>query len=323
MIHAIVKRCAGIDVHKSSVTCTILVETPDGSIDKETRSYRTFRAELSQLAQWMVDREIELVAMESTGIYWKALYEILESSSVNLVVVNASHVKHLPGRKTDVTDSEWLAELARCGLLRASFIPPKDLREIRLLTRYRRKIVGTHASQKNRLHKLLEDGGIRLGSVVSKLDGKSSRDMIDALIRGDQIPERIVKLARGRLKKKSRELQLALDGQLSDRHRFVLKKIRSHMDYLETELDELNRQIVAAMEPYKEEWKLLQTMPGIDKMSAAVLLAEIGTDMSVFGSQQRFCKWLGVCPGNNESAGKKKADEAPKATTSSKQQPAK
>ena len=306
MIEALAKRSAGLDVHKKIVVGTVLIENAHGQIEKQTREFGTFRKELNTLAEWLSESEVEIAVMESTGIYWKSVYEALERKEVKAYVVNARHVKNVPGRKTDVQDSEWLAELARCGLLRASFVPPRDLRELRLLTRYRGKLMGTLSAEKNRLHKILDGCGIRLGNVVSDIDGVSAREMIDALIEGNKEPYEIVLLARGRLNKKIPELIEALDGELSDRHRFLLKQIHSHIRWLEDRVREINRQVVAAMKPYQEEWHLLQTIPGIDELSAAMLLAEIGPDMSCFGSKDHLSSWAGMCPGNNESAGKKK-----------------
>jgi transposase len=306
VIEALAKRSAGLDVHKRVVVCTVLIENARGQIERQTREFGTFRKELNKLAEWLSESEVEIAVMESTGIYWKSVYEAIEREEVKVYVVNARHVKNVPGRKTDVGDSEWLAELARCGLLRASFIPPHDLRELRLLTRYRGKLVGTLSAEKNRLHKILDGCGIRLGNVVSDIDGVSAREMIEALIEGNKEPYEIVLLARGRLNKKIPELIEALDGELSDRHRFLLKQIHSHIKWLEDRIREINRQVVAAMKPYREEWHLLQTIPGIDELCAAMLLAEIGPDMSCFGSKDHLSSWAGMCPGNNESAGKKK-----------------
>jgi transposase len=306
MIEALAKSSAGLDVHKKTVVCTVLVENADGQVTKQTREFRTFRRNLQELAKWLSESEVEISVMESTGIYWKSVYEAIEREEVKVCVVNARHVKNVPGRKTDVGDSEWLAELARCGLLRASFIPPRDLRELRLLTRYRGKLVGTLSAEKNRLHKSLDGCGIRLGTVVSDIEGVSARKMIEALIEGDKEPYEIVLLASRRLKMKLPELQRALDSELTDRHRFLLKQIHSHMKWLEDKVREIDSQIVAAMKPYQEEWHLLQTIPGIDELGAAMLLAEIGPDMSCFGSKDRLSSWAGMCPGNNESAGKKK-----------------
>jgi transposase len=251
--------------------------------------------------------------MESTGIFWKAVYAALEDAGIEGRVVNARHVKQVPGRKTDVCDSEWLAELGRCGLLRHSFIPPGDLRELRLLTRYRRKLTGVLASEKNRLHKILDDAGIRLGCVVTDIDGVSARAMVEALIDGGLTPEQMAEKALGRLQKKKDDLQLALEGEISDRHRLVLQKILGHVKWLQRQIAIIDGQIVAAMKPYEEEWKLLQTIPGLDVVSAAMLIAEVGVDMTRFGSSDRFCSWGGMCPGNQESAGKRKSGRTRKA----------
>ncbi|MBF0467202.1 MAG: IS110 family transposase [Nitrospirae bacterium] len=276
------------------------------SIVKDTREYATFRHNLRKLASWLKKEEVEMAVMESTGIYWRTVYDVLEEEELKVIVVNAQHVKKVPGRKTDVSDSQWLAELSRCGLLRASFIPPRDMRQLRLLTRYRRKLIETLAGEKNRLQKVLEDGGVRLSSVVSDIDGVSAGRMINALIEGSEPLEKIAELALGRLRKKQSEIRLSLDGQLSDRHRLLLKTIKSHVEWLHTTIADIDDQVVAAMKPYMTEWNLLQTIPGVDEISAAMLLAEIGTDMSVFGSKDKICSWAGISPGNNESAGKKR-----------------
>ena len=314
MIEGIVKCSAGLDVHKQVVVCTVLKELPDGSLTKQTRQYGTFRQQLEQLAQWLAATEVALAVMESTGVYWKAVYEAIETVGVKVIVVNAQHIKRVPGRKTDVADSEWLAELARCGLLKASFIPPKDLRQLRLLTRYRIKISGYLSSEQNRLHKVLDDGGIKLGSVVSNIDGVSAQRMIESLIEGNKTPQEIAQLAVGQLRSKEQALALSLDGRLSDRHRDLLKRISRHIKWLNDEIADIDAQVVAAMQPYKQEWQLLQTLPGIDKISAALLLAEIGVDMSQFGNKERISAWAGMSPGNNESAGKKRVAEPQKVT---------
>ena len=302
MLETMVRCCAGLDVHRRQVVSTVIRE---GS--KEAREYSTFHRELQELAHWLQRERVELAVMESTGIYWKAIYAALEDAGIETRVVNARHVKQVPGRKTDVQDSEWLAELARCGLLRSSFIPPRDLRELRLLTRYRRKLTGMLSAEKNRLHKVLDDAGIRLGCVVSDIDGISARAMVEALIRGGSTPEQMAEKALGRLQKKRDALQLALEGEISNRHRLVVKKILLHVKWLQRQIVTIDGQIVAAMKPYQEEWKLLQTIPGFDILSAAMLLAEIGVDMGRFASRDRLCSWAGMCPGNQESAGKKKS----------------
>lgn len=307
MLQALVRCCAGLDVHRKMVVCTLIREKADGVFSKEVREYSTFQKDLAGLACWLEQQGVELAIMESTGIYWKAVYGALEEKGVESYVVNARHVKNVPGRKTDVADSEWLAELGRCGLLRPSFVPPVDFRQLRMLTRYRRKLSGYLSGEKNRLHKVLDDCGIRLGCVVSDIDGVSGRAMVKALIEGEQTPEQIAQLARGQLRKKHDELELALDGPISDRHRSVLRKILEHIQYLDGEIEAIDVEIVAAMKPYEEEWGLVQTLPGFDRISAAMLLIETGVDMSRFGSKERISSWAGVCPGNAESAGKRKS----------------
>lgn len=309
-MNLILQRAAGIDVHKSIIVCTVLLVQADNTTKKITREFKTFRQNLSEMADYLKSFDLQLAVMESTSVYWRAPFEALENVGIPTWVVNAKHVKNVPGRKTDVKDSEWLAELAICGLLRASFIPPKDLRELRMLTRYRRKLSGVLSAEKNRTQKILEDGGIRLSSVVSDIDGVSARKMIQVIIdKGFITPDEVVELAHGKLKAKTAELMLSLDGKISDRHRFVLKQMRAHIESLQKQINEIDAQVVAAMQPYSQEWKLLQTIPGIDHIGAAMLLAEIGTDMAKFGNKDRFCSWAGVCPGNNQSAGKKKVDE--------------
>lgn len=225
MIQPMLQSCAGLDVHKASVVCTVLLSLEDGSTTKKTSQHGTFRENLQQLAEYLVKQNIQLAVMESTGIYWHPVYAALEDAGVPVSVVNASHVKKVPGRKTDVLDSEWLAELARCGLLRASFVPTRDFREIRLLTRYRTKLVRMLASEKNRLSKQLESAGIKLACVVSDINGVSARQMISDLIDNHLSPDQIAKKAKGTLRKKDAELKAALLNPVSDRHRLLFKKI--------------------------------------------------------------------------------------------------
>lgn len=317
MIDAIARCSAGLDVHKATVVCTIVWEDEDGKMQKATRQYSTFRKNLRELAKWLGENRVELAVMESTGIYWRTVYDVIEEFGIKVYVVNARHVKNVPGRKTDVLDSEWLAELARCGLLRASFIPPKDLRQLRLLTRYRRKLSGYLGGEKNRIQKILEDCGIKLGCVVSDINGVSAKRMIVALIEGRLLPEEMVKLCVSRLQKKEEEIKLALDGNISDRHRFLLRRIMGHIEWFERQIEEIDSQVVNAMRPYIKEWELLQTLPGVDEISAAMLLTEIGVDMSRFGSKERLSSWAGMSPGNNESAGKKRADVRQRGTVTS------
>ena len=319
MIEAVKECVAGLDVHKKTVMCTILTGKERGVLKKITQEFSTFQDDLNRLAKLLYTTEVELAVMESTGIYWKCVYEEIEEMGIPCYVVNARHIKNVPGRKTDVSDSEWLAELARCGLLRPSFIPPKDFREIRMLTRYRKKVIGMLGAEKNRLHKILELAGIKLGAVVSDIDGVSAREMIAAIIKESHTSEQIAQMARGRLKSKEGDLVRSLQGRLSDRHRFLLRKIQNHMNWLENQIHEIDSQVEEAMIPYQEEWQLLQTIPGVDKTSAAMLLSEIGVNMDCFGNKDRLSSWAGMCPGNNQSASKKKVIAQGTATNLSNQ----
>lgn len=305
-LHAIHRRVAGIDVHRMVHVVSVLVEQADGTIEQQTRRFGGFKRDCRALAAWLADLKVELVVLESTGIYWKSVYAHLERAGIVAWVVNAHFVKHVPGRKTDMGDAQWLAVLARFGLVRGSFIPPSDLRELRLVSRYRRKLNAMRASEVNRLHKILDDGGIKLGGVVSDINGVSARAMVAGLLAGSSI-DQLLELAHGNLKTKRDDLAASLDGDLSERHLFVLRHIHAHIDTLQRELAELDAYILRAMEPYLWAHRLLQTIPGIDQIASALILIEIGDDMTRFGSADRLAAWAALCPGNNESAGKRKS----------------
>lgn len=300
------RRVAGIDVHRMLHVVTALIEQADGSMQRQTREFGGFRRDCRALAAWLAELGVELVVMESTGIYWKSVHAHVENAGIPAWVVNAHMIKHVPGRKTDMADSEWLAVLARFGLVRASFIPPKDLRELRLVSRYRRKLSAMCASEVNRLHKILDDAGIKLGGVVSDINGVSARAMVSALIAQQPI-ETMLGLARGRLKQKREDLSACLEGDLSARHLFVLGHIQAHIETLQRRLAEIDRYLLAAMQPYAWAHELLQTIPGIDEIAAALILIEIGDDMARFGCAARLACWAALSPGNNESAGKRKS----------------
>lgn len=305
-LHPIHRRVAGIDVHRMLHVVTVLIEQPDGSIERHSRQFDGFKRDCRALAAWLSELGVQLAVLESTGIYWKSVYAHLERAGVPAWVVNAHSIKHVPGRKTDVADSEWLAVLARFGLVRGSFIPPQDLRELRLVSRYRRKLSAMLASQANRLHKILDDGGIKLGAVVSDIKGVSARAMVQGLIQGDD-QAALLAHARGVLKRKSEALAASLDGDLTTRHLFVLKHLQANIEFLENKLAEIDAYLIAAMQPYAWAHGLLQTIPGIDQIAAALILIEIGDDMQRFGSPERLACWAALSPGNNESAGKRKS----------------
>jgi transposase len=304
-------RVAGLDVHRMLLVITVLIELDDGSLSKQQRSFGSFKRDLRELVAWLQSLAVELVVMESTGIYWKSVYAALEDAGIAAHVVNAHHVKNVPGRKTDIADSEWLAQLGRCGLVRPSFIPPKDLRELRIVSRYRQKVGQIYAAEKNRLHKILDDAGIKLGGVVADIDGVSARAMIKGLIEGQPV-EQLAAMAKGVLRKKTEILELSLEGDLTPRHRFVLENIEAHILQLEAELAKLDAYLIEAMAPYLEYWQLLQTIPGIDQIAAALILIEIGNDLSVFANADHLASWAGLCPGNHESAGKRKTGKTRK-----------
>jgi transposase len=260
-----------------------------------------------KLKDWLRENEVAAVAMESTGVYWKPIFNILEDQ-FPIVLANPQYLKKVPGKKSDVKDCEWIASLLRCGLIPASFIPPKPIRELRELNRTRRKLVGTMASEKNRIQKVLEDANIKLASVVSKIDGVSSMNMIQALLKKDSLSkEDIAVMARGKLKSKVDQLAEALNGKVTDHHRFLLRLHLNNIAFQAEQIQEIDERIQKCMIPFRKEETLIQTIPGISKITASAIIAEIGVDMSQFPSDAHLASWAGICPGNNESAGVKKS----------------
>ena len=306
MMQPIVKNCAAIDVHKMMVMVAVRKEMPEGDIQVMTREFGTFRKDRELMCQFLQQHQIDLVVMESTGVYWKSIYASIIGRELNPWVVNARHVKNVPGRKTDTLDSQWLAHLAHCGLVRPSFVPHPEQEQLRLLTRRRDTLVKQIANEKNRLHKTLDDSGIRLGGLISDINGKSGQRMVNALIDGESLQD-IIKKAGGRLKADRKQLMASMDEKLSPSHLIVLKDIRDHINFLSEQQQKLDAQILNTVQPWKEARQLLQTLPGVSAMSAAALIAEIGDDMSQFGGMKEIASWAGLCPGNNESAGKRKS----------------
>ena len=300
------KCVVGLDIHQSKITACALIEAPDGTICMEQRQFGGFKRDRRDLAEWVASLRPDLVVMESTGIYWKSPYAALEAVGICAKVVNARHVKNVPGRKTDISDAHWLATLARAGLLRGSFVPPAKFRELRLIARQRQKLVGQLASEKNRLHKVLTDSGVRLGVVVSDLHGQSARAMVKAIIAG-QAPHEVLRLASRRLKASREEIFDALQGELTASHHFVLNELMQHIEEVDARIARFDTRLLGELESERNALALLQTIPGIDLIGAAMLLIEIGTDMDAFGSPDRLASWVGICPGNNESAGKRKS----------------
>ena len=305
------QRVIGLDVHQAKISACALAQQPDGTVTIEQREFGAFKRDRKALAQWAREFGPEVVVMESTGIYWKSPYAALEAVGIAAWVVNARHVKNVPGRKTDVADAQWLATLARAGLLRGSFIPQAHVRHLRLIARQRQKLGGMLASEKNRLHKVLSDSGIRLGVLVSDVHGHAARDMTKALIAGKPLPA-VLDLA-GRLRASRAELFEALQPEeLSQAHLFVLGEIMAHIEELEARMGRFEQELLNGLSAWQTELVLLQTIPGIDIMGAAMLLVEISAEMQNFGSAERLASWVGICPGNNESAGKRKTGKTRK-----------
>lgn len=330
---AVISRCCGLDVHRDTVVACVRVVADDGRPRKQIRTYRTTTKDLSRLADWLANEEVTHVAMESTGVYWKPVFNVLEDHPFRVLLCNAHHVKRVPGRKTDVTDAEWLAELLQHGLLRPSFVPPRVVRELRDLTRHRAKLHDQKTAVINRLGKVLEDANVKLASVASDITSASGRDIIQALIEGQRDPTVMAQLARGRMRAKIPELELALEGRVREHHQFMLKRLFGQLEFLETEVEVVGDRIQSLMkradeeapppapsEPapdsetkpplpplsFAEAVQLLQTVPGLGESSAENVLAEIGTDMSQWPTAKHLASWAGQCPGNNESGGRKR-----------------
>jgi len=303
-MEAIVERCAGLDVHQATVVACVLVGAADLKPRKVTRRFGTTTSELEELAAWLRSEGCTHVGMESTGVYWMPIYAVLEGQ-FDLVVGNAAHIKNVPGRKTDVKDAEWIADLVRHGLIRRSFVPPKWQRALRDLVRYRRKLVESESAERNRLLRVLETGNIKLASVASDVFGVSGRAMLRALIDGTTSPEQIATLARGRLRQKAARLGLALRGRLEDHHRFLLKTQLERVERIEADIATVDARIDEAVTAHAEHRDRLMQIPGVDRVVAITIIAELGPDMSVFPTARHAAAWAGVCPGNNESAGKR------------------
>lgn len=300
----VVSRGCGIDVHKGVIVITVRGE----GLREETFTYSTFTEELEKMRDMLKEKGITRIAMESTGVYWKPLYNILESD-FEIILVNARHIKNVPGRKTDKKDSKWIAKLLLSGLLSGSFIPPRHIRELRDLTRYRKKITGQIASEKNRIQKILEDANIKLSSVVSDMSGAVATKIIKAMLDGVEDVKELVKFRHGKMQATEEELVASLKGNLTEHHRFMLSLIKKSMEEKERLLLDIDERIDKLLETQKIDVnrELLQTIPGVGEIASAGIIAEIGTNMEQFPNEQHLASWAGMSPGNNESAGKKKS----------------
>jgi len=302
----IYERCCGLDVHKRTVTACLLTTKPEGGRQQETRTFGTMTDDLLTLADWLAQAGCSHVAMEATGAYWKPVYNILEGQFETLVV-NAYHVKAVPGRKTDVRDAEWLADLLQHGLLRGSFIPDRPQRELRELTRYRTSLVRERASEVNRLQKTLEGANIKLASVATDILGATGRAILEALAKGTGEGPELATLARGSLRQKRAELERALKAETSDHQRLMIREHLAHINYLDEAIGRLSREIEERLRPFDHTLSHLQTITGVGRRTAETILAEVGTDTSRFPTHRHLASWAGLCPGNNESAGKQRS----------------
>lgn len=298
--------CAGLDVHKRTVVACVRRVDPAGKVARNIKTFATMTRDLLDLSDWLAAQGVTIVAMESTGTYWKPVFNLLESR-FSVVLVNAHHIKQVPGRKTDVKDSEWIAQLLQHGLLRPSFIPPRPTREMRDLTRQRTQLIGEKTAVANRIQKVLEDANIKLGSVASNVLGVSGRAMIEAIIRGEYDPVKLAELARRRLRGKIPQLRMALQGSVTEHHRFLLRTLMDHLGYLERLVERYNDRIAEALGPFEQVVHRLTTIPGVDRRVAEVVVAESGLEMDRFPTAGHLSSWAGLASGNHESAGKRQS----------------
>jgi transposase len=302
-MHVVHEVCCGLDVHKKSVTACVAWAK---GRRKQTREFGTFTRELLQMGDWLRACGVTHVALESTGVYWKPVWNLLEGQ-FEVLLVNAQHIKAVPGRKTDQKDSEWIAELLQHGLLRASFVPPTPIRELRDLTRYRASLAQEINRIANRIQKVLEDANLKLASVATDALGASGRAMLEAIVRGEQDETRLAEMARGLLRNKIPELQEALRGRVTQHHRFLLRELLDHLYFVESKMRRIEQEIEERLRPFGSEVARLCTIPGVDRVTAWGLLAEIGLNMNQFPDAQHLASWAGLCPGSHESAGKRKS----------------
>ena len=295
--------CCGLDVHKKGVTACVLWAS---GRRRQTRAFGTFTRELLELGDWLRACGVTHVAMESTGVYWKPVWNLLEGL-FEVLLVNAQHIKAVPGRKTDQKDSEWIADLLQHGLLRASFVPPTPIRELRDLTRYRASLAQEINRIANRIQKVLEDANIKLASVATDTLGASGRAMLEAMVKGEQDSQRLAEMAQGKLRNKIPELQEALQGRVSRHHRFLLRELLDHLYFVESKMQRVEQEVAERLGPFQSEVARLCTIPGVDRVTAWGLLAEIGLSMKQFPDAQHLASWAGLCPGSHESAGKRKS----------------
>ena len=307
-MEVVYQRCCGIDVHKKMIVACFR----DGR-KKELREFGTLTSDLRELTNWLLEEKCEMIAMESTASYWKPLYNLFELSGLPAMVVNAQHMKSLPGRKTDMKDAEWISDLLQHGLLRASFIPDRDQRELREVSRYRKSLIEERSRELNRLQKMLEGGNIKLGSMLTHINGKSGRKFLELLLSGEEISlEAVDKLRNYQLHSSAEELLQSLDGFLSPLQKKLLRSILDHIDDMTRRIEDIDKIIKEYMKEYEDAIKALEEIPGVGEVGAQTIISEIGVDMSRFPTASHLCSWAGVAPGNNESAGKRRSGRTTK-----------
>lgn len=307
-MQGMIERCAGIDVHQATIVVTVRVPNGAGGRRTETQTFGTMTSDLLAARAWLQAHGVTHVAMESTGVYWRPLYYLLEAD-LTVLLVNMQHLQHVPGRKSDVRDSEWLTQLLEWGLLKGSLVPPAPIRDLRELTRYRKRQIDDRTQEVNRLYRVLEDAGVKLASVMTDVMGRSGRAMVEALIGGSTDAEALAELAKGRLRAKLPALRLALESQLRDRHRFLLRQILTKIDFLEGQIAALTAEIDRHLVPFERVLAQLMTIPGVGRRTAVTILVETTGDMSHFATAAHLCSWAGMCPGQNESAGKRRSGQ--------------
>ena len=307
----IIERGCGLDVHKASVAASVRYPGPAGERREEIQTFGTTTPDLLALKDWLTAHGVTHVAMESTGVYWKPVYYVLEDS-FQILLVNAAHIKNVPGKKTDIKDCAWIAQLLEHGLLKGSFVPPLPIRELRDLTRYRKSLIQSRSAEVNRLHKVLEDAGIKLSCVATDILGASGRLMMEALLSGTTDAKILAELAKGRLRKQLPLLRKALEGRFRAHHAFLVQQILAHLDHLDELISAMGVRIGEQLVPFTKAINHLVTIPGVDRRTAEVMIAEIGPDMSRFPDAKHLASWAGMCPGNNESAGKHKSGKTRK-----------
>jgi transposase len=311
-MEVLIPHCAGMDVHQETIVVCALNTDSNGNVQSEVRTFGTLTKHLFELLEWLESKGITHVAMESTGIYWKPVYNILEGY-FDVTLANAQRIKNVPGRKTDVSDSEWIAKLLRVGLIEPSFVPSEDLRELRDLCRLRKKRVGNLTAEKNRIQKYLESGNVKLGTVISDVFGVSGRNLLQRLVEQGYVDATAVdECVKGTIRNKKQEVADSLFGTITPHQMELIRDCWEHIEFLEKSIASLESKIDAHLEPYREQFVLLQTIPGVNEATAAAIIAEIGVDMNQFPTAEQLSSWAGVAPGNHESAGKKKSTKSMK-----------